>query len=77
VLDHLLPSIQQQAFLEWSHVSFEQPLEEFYTVLLEEHLQVALAILEVGICSSLLVCKTDQIGSMMLKPGDFAGQGRC
>jgi hypothetical protein len=28
-------------------------LAEFYTILLEEHLQVALEMLEVGICSSL------------------------
>jgi hypothetical protein len=33
--------------------SFEQSLAELYTILLEEHVQVALEMLEVGICSSL------------------------
>jgi hypothetical protein len=50
VLDHLLPSIQPQSFLEWIHTSFEQSLAEIYTILLEEHVQVALEMLEVGIC---------------------------
>jgi hypothetical protein len=53
MLDKLLPSVQQQSFLEWTPASFEQSLAEFYTTLLEEHLQVALEMLEVGICSSL------------------------
>jgi hypothetical protein len=48
VLDHLLPSIQLQAFLEWTRTSFEQSVAEFYTILLEEHLEVALEMLEVG-----------------------------
>jgi hypothetical protein len=43
VLVHLLP----QPFLEWTHTSFEQSLMKFYTILLEEHLQVALEMLEV------------------------------
>jgi hypothetical protein len=47
VLDQLLPSIQPQSFLEWTHASFEQSLAEFYTILLAEHLQVALGMLEV------------------------------
>jgi hypothetical protein len=51
VLDHLLPSVQPQSF-EWTRASFEQSLAEFYAILLEEHLQVALEMLEVGICSS-------------------------
>jgi hypothetical protein len=33
--------------------NFEQSLVELYIILLEEHLQVALEMLEVGICSSL------------------------
>jgi hypothetical protein len=41
VMDHLLPSIQSQS-LEWTRTSFEQSLAELYTILLEEHLQVAL-----------------------------------
>jgi hypothetical protein len=53
VLDHFLPSVQQQSFLEWTRTSFEQSVVEFYTILLEEHLKVALEMLEVGICSSL------------------------
>jgi hypothetical protein len=50
-LDHLLPSLQPQS-LEWTHTSFEQSLVEFYIILLEEHVQVTLGMLEVGICSS-------------------------
>jgi hypothetical protein len=68
VLGHLLPSIQPQSFLEWTPTSFEQSLPEFYTIHLEEHLQVALQMLEVS--------KTDQSGSMIFKSGDCAGQGK-
>jgi hypothetical protein len=53
VLGHLFLSIQQQTFLEWTLTSFEQFLEKFYTILLEERLQVALEMLEVGIWPSL------------------------
>jgi hypothetical protein len=53
VMDNLLPSIQPQFFMEWARTNFEQSVEEFYTILLEEHLQVALEMLELGICSSL------------------------
>jgi hypothetical protein len=49
MLDHLLPSRQLQS-LEWTCISFEQSLVQFYNILLEEHLQVALEMLEVGIC---------------------------
>jgi hypothetical protein len=52
VLDNLLSSLQQQSFFECTPTSFEQSLAEFYTILLEEHLQVASEILEVGISSS-------------------------
>jgi hypothetical protein len=52
VVDDLLSSIQLQS-LEWTCTSFEQFLVEFYAILLEEHHQVALEMLEVGICSSL------------------------
>jgi hypothetical protein len=48
---HLLPSVQPQSCLEWTRTSLEQSLAEFFTILLEEHLQVALEMLEVGICS--------------------------
>jgi hypothetical protein len=51
VLDHFLPSVQPQFFLQWTLASFEQFLAAFYTVL-EEHLQVALE-MDVGICTSL------------------------
>jgi hypothetical protein len=47
VLDHLLPSIEQQSFLKWTSTNFEHSLAEFYTILLEEHLQVALEMLQV------------------------------
>ena len=47
VLDHLLPLTQPQSFLEWTHTIIEQFLAKFYTILLEEHLQVALEMLEV------------------------------
>jgi hypothetical protein len=53
---------------------FVQSLEELYTILLEEYLQVALEMLEVEISSSLL-SKTDQSGSVMFKSRDYAGQG--
>jgi hypothetical protein len=49
---NMLPSAQLQSFLEWNRTNFEQSLAEFYTILCEEH-QVALEMLEVGICSSL------------------------
>jgi hypothetical protein len=38
--------------LEWTHTSFEQSLAEFCTILLGEHLKVALEMLEMGMCSS-------------------------
>jgi hypothetical protein len=69
IFGHLLPSIQLQS-LEWTRTSFEQPLAEFYTILLEELLQVALEMVKV-----LLVSQTDQNISMMLKSGDCACQG--
>jgi hypothetical protein len=53
VLGHLLLSINQQSFLEWTHSSLEQSLEEFYTILLVEHLQVVVEMLNMGISSSL------------------------
>jgi hypothetical protein len=53
VLHHILPSIQPQYFLEWTPTISKQSLTEFYTILLEEHLQVAVEMLQVGICSSL------------------------
>jgi hypothetical protein len=52
VLDHLLPAIETQSFLEWTLTNFEQSLVEFYGILLDELLQVDLEILEEGICSS-------------------------
>jgi hypothetical protein len=36
----VLPSVEQQFFLEWNRTSYEQSLTEFYTILLEEHHQV-------------------------------------
>jgi hypothetical protein len=69
VLDHLWHSIQPQS-LEWTHTSFEQSLAEFYIIILEEHLQVALEVFLT------LVSKTDQSGSVMFKSGDCAGQVR-
>jgi hypothetical protein len=53
VLDHRLPSIQPHSFLECTPTSYEQSLVEFYTILLEEHFQIALQMLKVGISSSL------------------------
>jgi hypothetical protein len=46
-MDQLLPSIQQQSFLEWTHTSLEQSLPEFCTILLEEHFEVADRTLEI------------------------------
>jgi hypothetical protein len=48
VFDLLLSSGQPQSFLEWTCANFEQSLAEYHTILLEEHLQVALEMLEVG-----------------------------
>jgi hypothetical protein len=53
VLDHLL--LQQSCRISWNGLVqvFEQSLMEFYIILIEEHLEVASEMLEVGICSSL------------------------
>jgi hypothetical protein len=53
VLDHVLSSMQLQFFLEWTYKCLQQSLAEFYTILLQEHLQVTLEMLEVKISSSL------------------------
>jgi hypothetical protein len=53
VLNHLLPYSTAAFLLGMDSTSFEQSLTEFCAILLEEHLQVALEMLEVGICSSL------------------------
>jgi hypothetical protein len=53
--------------LELTLKSFEQSLAEFYTIIFEENLRVALEILEGG--------NLFQSGSMMLKSGDCADQG--
>jgi hypothetical protein len=41
------------SFLEWTRTSFEQSLAQFYTRLLEEHLQIVLQMLDMAICSLL------------------------
>jgi hypothetical protein len=46
VLNQLLTSLQPQLFLEGTRASFKQSVSEFHTILLEEHLQVALEMLE-------------------------------
>jgi hypothetical protein len=53
VLGHLLTSVQLHSFLEGPRSRFEQSVVRFYPILLEEHLQVALKVLEIGICSLL------------------------
>jgi hypothetical protein len=73
-MDHLLPSVHLESFLEWTSTSFEQSVAEFYAILVEEHLQVALA---GGNLFLTLVSKTNQSYSVMFKSGDFSGQGRC
>jgi hypothetical protein len=75
VLDHLLPTIQLQSILEWTHTNFEQSVAELYTILLEE---ISLSCFrDVGGGNLFLtqVSKTDYSGSMMFKSGDCAGQG--
>jgi hypothetical protein len=47
-LDHFLPSIQLQSYLEWTRTSSEQSLAEFYTIILEEHLQLVFEMLDVS-----------------------------
>jgi hypothetical protein len=44
VLDHLLHSIEPQSFSEWTRTSFEQSLEEFYTILLEDKTSKAIPV---------------------------------
>jgi hypothetical protein len=44
---------EYESFLEWTRTSFKYSLAEFYTILLEEHLQVVLEMLEVRISSSI------------------------
>jgi hypothetical protein len=53
VFHQLSPSLQLQSFFNGLGTSFEQTLAEFYNILLEEPLQVAVEMLEVGIRSSL------------------------
>lgn len=48
MLERLLPSVEPQYFLEWTRTSFKLSVVEFYTI----PLQVALEMLELGICSS-------------------------
>jgi hypothetical protein len=74
VMDHRLPSVRPQSFLEWILTSFEQSLTEFYTILLEEHLERDV---EGGNLFLTLVSETDQSGSLMFKSGDGAGHRRC
>jgi hypothetical protein len=50
VLDHVLYSVQPHFLLKWTCTSFEKSLVEFYTILLQEHFEVSLEMLEVGIC---------------------------
>jgi hypothetical protein len=68
------PPIQPHSFLEYSHTSFEQCVAEFYTILFEEQVHVALEMLEGGGNLFLnLASKIDQSGSKMFKFGDCAG----
>jgi hypothetical protein len=53
VLDLPFPSTQPQFFLKWTRTSFEQSIAEIYTILLEEQVQIALEMLEVGFFSTL------------------------
>jgi hypothetical protein len=50
VLDHLFHSMLRQS-LKWAHTSFDQPAEEIYNILFEDHLQVTSKMLDVGISS--------------------------
>jgi hypothetical protein len=70
MLGLLLPSIQPQPFLEWTRTSFKQCLAEFYTLILEEHIQVALEMSKVGNVFLIQVSKTDQSASVIFKSGD-------
>jgi hypothetical protein len=53
-LGQLLPPTRPQSFFDWTRISFEQSLAEFYTILLEKHLQVALEMFDMKISSSFL-----------------------
>jgi hypothetical protein len=50
---------------------------EFYTILLEVHLQVASEMLRGGNLFLTLVSKTDHSGSVMFKSGECTSEGRC
>jgi hypothetical protein len=50
-----------RSYLELTRISFELSIAKFYTILHEEHLQVALEMLEVGICSSLQSQKLSRV----------------
>jgi hypothetical protein len=75
-LDQLLPSVQPRSFLEQTRISFEQFLAEFYPILLAKQLQVAFRNVGGGNLFLTLVSETENSGSVMLKTGDRAGQGR-
>jgi hypothetical protein len=78
VLEHLLPSVRPQSFLEWTHARVEPSLEDFaFSILLEERVEVGLEMLEVGNCPHTLVSKTDRSGPMMFKYCGCVDQGRC
>jgi hypothetical protein len=76
VLDHLLPSIQIQSFLEWTRTAFEQSLAEF-TSFSWRISSSCFRDVAGGNLFLTLVSKTDHSGSIMFKSGDCAGQGRC
>jgi hypothetical protein len=66
VLDHLLPSLQPESFLEWTLSSVEESLTEFYTILLEEHLEVAIEMLEVAISSQVSKTETEWFSDVQI-----------
>jgi hypothetical protein len=66
MLGHLLPSVRTQSFLEWTP-SFERSVAEFYTILLEGRVQVAVEMLEVVICSSLQSPKLTRVVQLCSK----------
>jgi hypothetical protein len=70
VLDHLFSSFQPQS-LEWTGKSFEQPVAELYTILLEGTSSSCFRDVGGGNLFLTLVSKT---GSVMFRSGDCAGQ---
>jgi hypothetical protein len=69
-----LPSIQPQSLLELTRTGFEESVTELYTIFLKQYLHF-FRDFATGNLFLTLVSITDNIGSMLFKFDDCAGQG--